>query len=325
MRQNRLTGEWVIYAVNRKKRPYDFCKKMEPKESGSECCPFCKGNEDKTTTALYEDRENGEWSIRVFPNMFPAVEPKAERVKEEASFHQTIGAQGRHEVLVDTPYHNQTIDTFSTQHLEKIFIALQKRFSNIYQENYVQYVQIFKNGGPEAGMSLSHSHWQIVGLPAVPRRIQTYELLEKQYEEENEKCLFCDMIEHERQQGDRVVTENDSFIAFTPFASRFSYELWIAPKRHVTTYGELNEKDLQLLAEIFHKMIKRVSEIREDICYNICFMDASKSAKKAFHHWHIEIMPRVGGFAGLEYSTETYINSVLPEEATVFYKEIYKK
>ncbi|NLK37150.1 MAG: galactose-1-phosphate uridylyltransferase [Epulopiscium sp.] len=320
MRQNKLTGEWIIYAVNRKKRPYDFSKKMEPKKSSPHDCPFCKGNEDKTTDALYEDRGNGEWSVRVFPNMFPAVDENG-KVEEASSFYKTAGARGRHEVLVDTPNHTQTIDTFTEGHLEKIFTALQKRFSSFYEEEYIHYIQIFKNGGPEAGMSLSHSHWQIVGLPIVPNRILTQEDAEKEYAQKNHGCLFCDMIKYEEEQQKRVVTENERFIAFTPFASRFSYELWIAPKRHISTFIELEEEDIKALSHMFHKIIKGVSKIREGICYNICFIDAQKGREGDYYHWHIEIMPRVGGFAGLEFSTETYINSILPEEAADFYRE----
>ena len=33
MRKNKLTGEWIIYAENRKKRPYEFEKKMTKKQS----------------------------------------------------------------------------------------------------------------------------------------------------------------------------------------------------------------------------------------------------------------------------------------------------
>lgn len=320
MRQNKLTGEWVIYAVNRKKRPYDFKNNMEPKELHPKNCPFCKGNEDKTTNSVYEDKGNGEWSIRVFPNMYPAVDENA-NITEIEPFYSDVPGKGRHEVLVDTPNHYQTIDTFTTPHLEKILTVLQERYSDIRKEEYVKYVQIFKNCGPEAGMSLSHSHWQIIGLPTEARRITIHEKIEKRYTINEGGCLFCDMINYETERRCRVVCESENFLSFTPYASRFPYELWIAPRRHISTFSELTSSDLKELATVLKDVFGKVNKIREGISYNICFMDAPKNKGENIHHWHIQILPRVGGFAGLEYSSETYINSVLPEEAAKFYRE----
>lgn len=135
MRKNKLTGEWIIYAENRKKRPYEFEKKMEKKDIKNNPCPFCKGNEDKTTKAIFQDRQK-DWSIRVFPNRFPAVEQQSEKITTEG-FYDAIAAVGRHEVVVDTPNHDETIEQFSLEHIENILTVLQKRFLDIKQTENV--------------------------------------------------------------------------------------------------------------------------------------------------------------------------------------------
>ena len=72
------------------------------------------------------------------------------------------------------------------------------------------------------------------------------------------------------------------------------------------------------------KMLKRITELREDISYNICFIEGGTEEVQQHGkglHWSVQILPRIGGFAGLEFATETYINSVLPETAAKWYQE----
>ncbi len=322
MRKNKLTGEWIIYAENRKKRPYEFEKKMEKKDIKNNPCPFCKGNEDKTTKAIFQDRQK-DWSIRVFPNRFPAVEQQSEKITTEG-FYDAIAAVGRHEVVVDTPNHDETIEQFSLEHIENILTVLQKRFLDIKQTENVKQVQIFKNAGADAGMSIQHSHWQLIGLPTVSKRQENYEKNAKEYYDKNNSCILCDMIAWEKEHKSRVCCETEEFIAITPYASRFSYEIWLLPKKHISSFAQLEKKELKELAWMMKKMLKRITELREDISYNICFIEGGTEEVQQHGkglHWSVQILPRIGGFAGLEFATETYINSVLPETAAKWYQE----
>jgi len=318
LRKNPLTGEWVLLAENRQNRPYDFLRSTQAKAKNNTDCPFCGGNEERTTEAIFQNGTEEDWTIRVFPNMFPAVSKRKEELKLEGFYEQKCGV-GRHEVLVDTPKHFQTMDTFSKEHLKEVLVVLSYRLQEIRNDEKIEYVQIFKNCGADAGMSLQHSHWQVVGLPVISRRERTYGENARAYRNKTGRCIFCDMIAHEKLVKKRIVAENDAFIAFTPFASKFSYELWIGAKRHFPSFGDLTEEMLTDLTEILWQCIRKVAVIRRDISYNICFMDAPKDGEKDFH-WHLQILPRIGGFAGFEYSTETYINSVSPEKAAKYYR-----
>lgn len=294
---------------------------MEKKDIKNNPCPFCKGNEDKTTKAIFQDRQK-DWSIRVFPNRFPAVEQQSEKITTEG-FYDAIAAVGRHEVVVDTPNHDETIEQFSLEHIENILTVLQKRFLDIKQTENVKQVQIFKNAGADAGMSIQHSHWQLIGLPTVSKRQENYEKTAKEYYDKNNSCILCDMIAWEKEHKSRVCCETEEFIAITPYASRFSYEIWLLPKKHISSFAQL-EKELKELAWMMKKMLKRITELREDISYNICFIEGGTEEVQQHGkglHWSVQILPRIGGFAGLEFATETYINSVLPETAAKWYQE----
>ena len=172
IRTNPFTGEMSLYAENRRNRPYEFVHNTERKHANSEKCPFCGGHEAWTPDAIYQDGPNGAWQMRVFPNKFPTVREDCTDAAEEPFYIQTAG-RGRHEILVDTPDHDATIDTFDAAHIASILQVLQDRLHFFRNRADTQYVQIFKNCGPSAGMSRHHSHWQVGGLPVVPKRAAT--------------------------------------------------------------------------------------------------------------------------------------------------------
>ncbi|MBR4014795.1 MAG: DUF4931 domain-containing protein [Anaerotignum sp.] len=310
-RKNPLTGDLTLYAENRKNRPYEFVHHTKMKTGTGENCPFCGGHEGWTTEAVYQDGADADWQIRVFPNMFPAVSEENREAGSETFYEQQAGI-GRHEVVVDTREHLETIDTFSEERIDRILAVLQER-SHALQEEHTAYVQIFKNCGPSAGMSIRHSHWQLIGLPLVPKRIGNMAEKMKQAD-----CLFCKMLLHEQKEKIRIASETKDFLAITPYASRFPYEVWIAPKLHRRSFCEMTPKERKDLTHILWALLQRIVGIREEIGYNICIIDGPKNED---FHWHIEILPRIGGFAGFEYATECYINMVLPEKAAEYYRD----
>ncbi len=281
-RKNPFTGDWTLYAENRRNRPYEFRHTTRTTAESGKNCPFCGGNEGQTTTPVYQDAADDVWQIRVFPNM-------------------------------DTRERGMTIDRFSKVHLSKVLAVLQERYESILSEKMTTYVQIFKNCGSAAGMSIRHSHSQLIGMPLIPQRIQA--MSEKMQERD---CLFCKILRHETETGSRVVQENEDFIAFVPYAARFPYELWIAPKKHQSSIAELTAQERNNLSVLLLELLHKVILLRKDVGYNICIYNAPKG--KPFH-WYMEILPRIGGFAGFEYATNCYINMVLPEEAAEYYRK----
>lgn len=310
-RKNPFTGDWTLYAENRRNRPYEFRHTTRTTAVNGENCPFCGGNEGQTTIPVYQDGSGETWQIRVFPNMFPAVSENAGQLPSEAFYERRSGI-GRHEVLVDTREHGMTIDRFSKEHLSNVLAVLQERYQDILAEKTTAYVQVFKNCGSSAGMSIRHSHCQLIGLPLVPQRIQA--MSDKMREDE---CLFCKMLRYETENGTRIVQENKDFIAFVPYAARFPYELWIAPKMHQDSIAGLAAQERDSLSSLLLEVLQRVVLLRKEVGYNICLFNAPKHQP---FHWYLEILPRIGGFAGFEYATNCYINMVLPEEAAEYYR-----
>ncbi len=306
LRKDYILNRWVIIATERAKRPTDF-KKPKIKINNSKC-NFCPGNEDKTPDEITRINEKGKWLIRVFPNKFPAVKLAGDYdIKIHNKFYTFADAYGHHEVVVETNNNKQLWD-FTIDHIEKILTIYNERINVLSKLDGISYVQVFKNHDEAAGTSIMHSHSQIIAYNKIPHLIEDeikYSMLEG-------NCAYCEIIQREKDSHRRCF-ENDSFIAFCPYASRFPFEILIFSKKHLTSLGECNLTDL---ASIMKQILLKLKEINAPYNYMIHY-----SPKKEDNlHFHLEIIPRLSTWAGFEYSG-TIINSMPPEDAAKFYRE----
>lgn len=315
VRKNSITGEWVVFASNRHNKPYHFKQNHQMMENETIACPFCPGQEEQTPLPVAQWPKNGPWQMRVFPNKYPALAEEYEPKEPENDFYEAMDGFGIHRVVVDTPVHGQWPEEFSLDHLTRVFALIQSQVAQIQQEENIAYVQAFKNNGPMAGASVYHSHWQILGTPMVPLRQMKVQESLLRAKEAGKGCLYCAMVEEEKRQKVRLVAENDCFLAFVPFASRFPYETWIVPKRHVPTITLLTEEELEALAAMTKGLLKKIKALRPGLNYNLCLEDSPKTAHRHLFHWHLEIVPRMGSLAGFEFGCDSFINHVLPEQA----------
>lgn len=317
LRQDILSGEWVIFAANRSERPYDFVKKSEPKKDTRSKCPFCPQNSSLTPETIVDDKKYG---IRVFDNKYPALDIENAEINSD-SVQRGIEGRGFHEIIVDTAGHTAQLADFSLGHVIRVLEILQERFRELKERDGVKYVQVFKNNGPEAGMSLMHSHWQIIAAPVINRLQRDINYNSRLYKEKNGKCPLCAVIENELENKERLIESADGFAAFSPYAARLSYEVWIAPLRHFSSFSELAKSELDSLAVMLKRMLLRIRGINPEVSYNLCFMDEPAGCEGGVFHWHIRILPRLGSFAGYEFATGSYINPVLPETAAKLLRE----
>lgn len=316
------TGEkWAIVAAGRKGRPSDF---RYSEEKGR--CAFCPGNEQMTPPEVFSYREEGTmpdapgWRIRVVPNLFPALVREADFAPEK-DFYLRSPALGGHEVIIEAPEHETDFQHMGTSRVEEVIEVYQERFNFWASQKDVRHVLIFKNYGKTAGASLAHPHSQIMALSLMPPRVQE-ELKESQlYYEKKEKCLFCRMIDIELRERQRVVMENEGYLAFCPFASRFPYEVMLVPKNHLNCFGDLPKKDRRSLARIWAELMGRLSERLGDPPFNYLIHSTSVLFEDICYHWHVEITPRLTTAAGFEWGTGIFINVVSPEEAARVLRE----
>ena len=308
LRKDYVLDRWVIISTGRAARPKEF-KKTDAVEKSDGSCFFCPGNEAKTPPEIYRVEKDGSWVVRVFPNKFPAVVPY-KKIISNRPFLKAVSAFGKHEVIIETPAHNKQLWDLSTDEIAVVLDVYKKRVAALSKVKGISYVSVFKNHGPLAGTSLIHSHTQVVAYGKIPNLVAA----ECKASIKKKKCLYCEIIDEE-MQSDRRVYENKSFAAFCPYASRFNYEVWIFPKKHVTNITKLDSAELNLLADVLRKILLGMKKI--NCSYNF-FLHISP--KKENLHFHIEVCPRISTWAGFEISTDDIINSVSPEDAARFYR-----
>jgi len=322
LRKDPIIKRWVIISSERSKRPMDFKKQQQKTENSF--CPFDYGNEYSTPEEIIAFRDANStpnspgWWVRVVPNKFPALDSENELKKQGVGIYDQMSGYGYHEVIIETPQHNAKLADMPMDQIKEIIWAYIKRFQTIRKDKNIKYIQIFKNKGEEAGASLSHPHSQLIATPIVPITIKSEIEGSKSYYEFRERCVYCDIINQELKDKQRVVFKTDEFIVIEPYASRFPYETWILPLKHSHDFGSLenNPALVEDLAKTLSIITKRFDKKLDDPPFNL-FIHTSPfiDGLELYYHWHIEILPRLTNVAGFEWGTGFHINHVSPEQA----------
>ncbi|MGB9712605.1 MAG: galactose-1-phosphate uridylyltransferase [Dissulfurimicrobium sp.] len=327
LRRDPIIGRWVIIAKERGKRPSDFVIEEEKTKGGF--CPLCPGNEHTTPPEVLAYGRQGYapntpgWTLRVVPNKFPALIIEGDLNKQGEGIYDMMNGIGAHEVIIDTPNHDETIPRMSEFQVKQILFAYRDRMLDLARDIRFQYIIIFKNFGKAAGASLEHSHSQLIALPIVPQLIQEEVMGSLRYYEYKERCVFCDIIHQELAGNTRVVCENKDFLTIAPFAPRAPFEMWLLPKRHYSSYVSMDDGMFDSLARIFLETMRRLDKALPKVPYNYMLHTAPlKNLSMDYYHWHIEIMPKLTMVAGFEWGTGFYINPTPPEESAKFLREI---
>lgn len=328
LRQDLVTGDWVVIATGRGKRPDDFKAKNEKKketQADVEKCLFC----DPVASGQEEDvliytTGTGDWTLRIFPNKYPAFSrPSGGRInhKEEGPYFWMDGI-GYHEVVV-TRDHFKHIGLMDPIWVAEILDAYQTRYLDLMNKKSVRYIEIFHNHGKGAGASISHPHSQLVAVPVISPYIQLELDGSEDYYRANKKCVFCDMVEWELSHKKRIVFENEDFVVITPFASRVAFEVWVLPKKHSPYFERISDEQKVTGGEALHEAIRRIGKVLDEPDFNFYLHTAPCDGNDYPHyHWHIEVLPKTSIWAGFELSTGIEISAMEPEESAKYLREI---
>ena len=333
LRQNPATKEWVIIAKERARRPDDFAvgkPKEEELPGEKENCVFCCGNEDKTPKELMAYRAFGTkpdtpgWWVRVVPNKFAALVPggSPKRFKEHDFFRHMDGI-GSHEVIIETPEHALHIATMEQHQVEEIFLAYRERYIALSKDPDFEIIIIFRNHGKSAGTSIKHPHSQIIAAPVTPTHVRHRLEEAMRYFDDEGRCVYCDMLAKEKEVDERIVLETDNFVCFEPYASRSPFETYILPKVHQACFKDITENLAKEFAYITRNTLRKIDKALNNPDYNYIIGSAPpQEAGGDYYHWHMRIIPKVSAVAGFELGSGIFINTVIPEEAAKFLKDI---
>lgn len=280
-------------------------------------CPFCPGNESQTPPPIFtlpcsDAKNNSDWDLRVIPNKYPALTPDALPIDSDSS---AILGMGRHEVIIETPLHNGLFGSYSDETVFKFVRVLRDRMRALNQIPNIETVIFFRNDGPKAGISLSHPHSQIVAMPLTPTSLlQRMEILDDHFNKQGQ-CLICQFIYDEIEQGQRVVSNQNGFLTFHPYASRMPYETWVAPTVHLPRFENLDDAQCAGFAKQIRNAVGTLQRLIPNLDFNLMLINGADAFDPEDRfHFFARIVPRLSHIAGFELATDTYMNSHCPEQ-----------
>jgi len=322
LRRDPIVGRWVIISTERSGRPHDFAQLQPARPISTALCPFCPGQERLTPKEIMAYRphptepNSPNWTVRVIPNKFPALQVEGEMGREGIGLYDRMNGIGAHEVIIETPEHTAGLANLPAKTIEDVLWAYRDRMLDLRKDQRFRYILIFKNHGASAGATLEHSHSQLIALPVVPTSV--LEELDgcRAHYQQKERCIYCDILRQDLSDGNRIVAENPEFLCVTPFAPRFPFEMWILPKRHAAYFEESQKSQFEFLAAMLSETLRRMDAVLARPSYNFMLHSSPLHEKTGdYYHWHLEIIPKLTQVAGFEWGTGFYINPVSPEES----------
>jgi UDPglucose--hexose-1-phosphate uridylyltransferase len=234
-----------------------------------------------------------------------------------------MGGCGAHEVIVESPAHNTPLAQQPVEQVELVLNTLQLRYRDLMRDQRFQAVILFKNHGVAAGTSLQHPHWQLIATPIVPHLLRRQHIEAEEYYDRHGACLFRVMLERELAAASRMLVGNDDYAAYLPFASHVPFETWIMPRRPQSSFTHVEPRQMRSLAELLRVSLLKLHTGLDNPDFNLTIDDVPRGEEDKEHfQWHIRILPRLSTPAGFELGSGMSINTVLPEEAAAFLREV---
>lgn len=319
IRQNKLTGQWVIYAPDRSHRPSQFDRepatsKQQPSYDNQ--CPFCPGNETMLPGITLETTDNDSelWRTRVVPNKYPVLSSDQGQERHHHEMYVSMPGFGHHEVIIEHPRHDLDLADMTFEALAPVIETYHRRYTDLMQQNENMMVIIFRNHGQRAGTSLRHPHSQLVATGVVPNHVRWREDRAQYYYDTWGRSLMGDIMATEKRIGERIVDENALFIAFVPYSAEVPYEIWIVPKRQQAEFGSINDAEKKALTQILGDSLRRLCKTVDNPDYNYIIHTAPRyKAGEPHLHWYLQIRPRLITPAGFEIGSGMIVNPSLPE------------
>lgn len=262
-RYNCLTGEWVLVSPHRAKRPWQGKVEEHSREALPRYdpeCYLCPGN--KRISGLVNPKYEQTY---VFTNDFQALQPEGgDALDEDNRLLRSAEVRGTCRVVCYSPRHDLTLAEMDPETIRSVIDCWAEQFSELGQTFY--WVQVFENKGAMMGASNPHPHGQIWALDTLPNEPFKEDSNQRAYTEREGGVLLLECLQEELETHERVVVENESWVALVPHWAIWPYETLIVPRRHVLRLPDLENEERNQLAQVMKVLL-----LRYDALFNAPF------------------------------------------------------
>ena len=318
LRFDPLVNEWIAISAHRQHRIF-----LPPKE----LCPLCPSKGDLLTEIPESDFE-----VVVFDNRSPSLTPQTEdyALPDYAGPETDLAkAIGKCEVVCFTADHGQSFCDLSPVQVRTLLEAWRDRTDELSKAPYIRHIAPFENRGEEIGVTLNHPHGQIYAYSYLPPRVEKMLAAAKKYREQCGRVLFDEILKRELADKVRIVTQNEHWVAYVPYAARYPYEIHVAPFSPVADLTELSKAQCDSYPEIALEVTKRLDGVFGiPMAYIAAWHQAPvREGRDLLRlHWQITSVRRAPGklkyLAGSESAMGAFIMDVLPEQSAQQLREV---
>ncbi len=318
LRLDPLVNEWIAMAAHRQGRIF-----LPPKE----LCPLCP-----TTGELLTEVPESDFEVVVFDNRSPSLRPPIGdwALPDQVGPDTDTGtAGGKCEVICFTADHGKSFKDLTPARVRSLLEAWIDRTEELSREPYIAHIAPFENRGEEIGVTLSHPHGQIYAYSYLPPRVEKMLAAAVSYKNSTGKILFDEVIAREVRENERIVAQNDRWIAFVPYAARYPFEIHVAPLSPVADLTGLTPEDRDAFPELAIEVMKRLDGVFGiEMAYIAAWHQAPvRIGRDVLRlHWQITSVRRAPGklkyLAGSESAMGAFIMDMRPEQSATQLREV---
>lgn len=286
-RFNILTGEWVLVSPHRTKRPWqgkneEASKFLEIEHDKN--CYLCPGNTraNGITNPMYEEPY-------AFTNDFSALLDNVAENKLENGLLKAESENGICRVVCFSPKHSLTLPIMSVEEIIKVINLWKKEFTFLGAKEQINYVQIFENKGEVMGCSNPHPHGQIWAQRSIPEEILKKTREQKKYWETHQRSLLEIYLAQELQLKERILLENEDFVALVPYWAIWPYETMIIPKRKIKNIAAFNQREIRSFAEVLKTLTIKYDNIFKTSFPYSAGIHQAPTDNLLYDEWHMHM------------------------------------
>jgi UDPglucose--hexose-1-phosphate uridylyltransferase len=311
LRLDPLVDEWVAINAYRQQRTY-----LPP----SDKCPLCPSTPDFDSEIPAPD-----YDVVVFENQFPSFSDRIQpdEVTAMTDLVPVRPGVGRCEVVCFTSDHNTSFGALPASRVRTVIDALADRTTAMSRLTGVAQVFPFENRGIEIGVTLSHPHGQIYAYPMVPPR--THAMLgaaARHASRTGGNNLYADVLAAEQRAQVRVIGSNELWTAYVPAASRWPFEVHLAPNRQVLDIPALSDAERDAFGPLYLDVLKRFDGLfGKPMPYISAWHQAVIGEGRELGYLHLQIFSirraadKLKYLAGSESAMGAFVNDIVPEQA----------
>jgi UDPglucose--hexose-1-phosphate uridylyltransferase len=316
-----LREEWVIIAAHRQNRPWsgetiEHNEELLPEYAPD--CYLCPGN-----IRINGARNENYTGTFVFDNDHPSVGFDApQTLQTPPGIYRSQPATGIARVVCYSPNHSLALGELEPPEIKALLEVWRDQYQELGNREEIKHVLIFENKGEAVGVSNPHPHCQVYATNFVFKTIETEARAGQRHFAETGRSLFQDVISAEKEDGRRIICENESAIAFMPYFARYAYEVFVAPKATHASLATLAENELHDFSSVLKQVLSKFDNLWQmPFPYVMPLHQApTDGGDYSSFHFHIEFHPPLRRpnllkyLAGPEIGGGNFLSDTAPEE-----------